>query len=563
MPPVVFLDIDGVLLPFGEGGRAAKKEDSSSASFSSQCLHALSTILTAVPSAVICLSSTWRCGGGQEEIIRQFKSCGFSKNASPLSSLSKFEHTTSLTQHDHRQWEIANWLKSTTVDVTSWVVLDDEEVLEASDAEDSNSRYRELFRGHVVKTKSSVGLTHRQAKSAILILQSGKDGHTHATQNSAPSREPTLPISSLKLDVNTCRHWWRKGSCRMGSSCRFLHPPRASLPIVPRRKYRQQTRNSGRMGTFRRWVVSTFGKDSLAQGSGILDVAAGKGVLAFELLNVHGIATTVVDPRPMQLARNKKLWRAGFYHKKSKLSTLADDHLAHYQPPRSSEESPLVPKHIRGFFEQALWSPLLSAGDVDGCDQHKNSGNTVFENAAKVFHANLKRAESTVWTKKGLEMSQHEEASALKPITSRNVDEKLSEIVIGGSESIIVENMGSSLKVSDRCKDVGEDPSYLSSDTTVRSFEIALEMLRECSCILGMHPDQAACPIVEFAVSMGKPFAVVPCCVYSSQIRRRMANGQQVKSYDDLLNYLESLAPDIKRLKLPHLEGKNVCLFRA
>jgi hypothetical protein len=78
-----------------------------------------------------------------------------------------------------------------------------------------------------------------------------------------------------------------------------------------------------------------------------------------------------------------------------------------------------------------------------------------------------------------------------------------------------------------------------------------------------MHPDQAACPIVEFAVQAGKPFAVVPCCVYGAQINRRMNNGQRVKTYADLLDYLEALAPDICRVKLPYLEGKCVCLFRT
>ena len=36
------------------------------------------------------------------------------------------------------------------------------------------------------------------------------------------------------------------------------------------------------------------------------------------------------------------------------------------------------------------------------------------------------------------------------------------------------------------------------------------------SCIVGLHPDQATEPIVDFAVSRRIPFAVVPCCVFSS-----------------------------------------------
>eukprot|EP00946_MAST-07B_sp_MAST-7B-sp1_P001950 g1950.t1 len=406
--PVIFLDVDGVLLPFG--GADAAAAGAGSTRFCPQALHALSTILTEVPTAVICLSSTWRCNGGQGAIIEQFQSCRFSGAPSPLAGISAFQHTTSIVQHDHRQWEIANWLETTDVKVKSWVALDDEELVAPTDPDDSNSKYRDMFVGHVVKTNSAVGLTHRQAKAAIAILR----GDLSLGSNPNPSSRrgllaaPALPILSLNskphLDKNVCRHWWRKGLCRMGSACRFLHPPRASLPRVPRRKYRQQTRNAGRMGIFRRWVVHTFGTQALAEGAGVLDVAAGKGVLAFELENVHGITCTVVDPRPLQLARNVKLWGGGFYHRVSKLSRLAEGGLIHYDPPASASTLPRMPKHIRGFFEPALWRPLFLAEEGDG-------GPAALQNAAVVFASNLKRAEDTLWTKKGLAEAGHEDES--------------------------------------------------------------------------------------------------------------------------------------------------------
>lgn len=36
----------------------------------------------------------------------------------------------------------------------------------------------------------------------------------------------------------------------------------------------------------------------------------------------------------------------------------------------------------------------------------------------------------------------------------------------------------------------------------------------DCSVVLGMHPDEATESIVDFAKKFGKPFAVVPCCVF-------------------------------------------------
>ena len=106
MPPVLFLDIDGVLLPFGGTSDTEGRFERKGYEFSGQCMHALAVVLDAVPDTIVCLSSTWRCGGGQEAIINQFRSFG-----GTLAKIDCFLHTTSLTQHDHRQWEIAVWLE--------------------------------------------------------------------------------------------------------------------------------------------------------------------------------------------------------------------------------------------------------------------------------------------------------------------------------------------------------------------------------------------------------------------------------------------------------------------
>ena len=56
-----------------------------------------------------------------------------------------------------------------------------------------------------------------------------------------------------------------------------------------------------------RFLIDVFGRDVLASGSGVLDVAGGKGELAFELVNLNAIPATVVEPRPLQLARPLRL----------------------------------------------------------------------------------------------------------------------------------------------------------------------------------------------------------------------------------------------------------------
>ena len=47
-------------------------------------------------------------------------------------------------------------------------------------------------------------------------------------------------------------------------------------------------RNKNRVAIFREWLLDTYGVDLLGSGAGVLDVGAGKGELAFQLINLSG-----------------------------------------------------------------------------------------------------------------------------------------------------------------------------------------------------------------------------------------------------------------------------------
>merc|ERR1712107_227685 len=86
-------------------------------------------------------------------------------------------------------------------------------------------------------------------------------------------------------------------------------------------------------------------------------------------------------------------------------------------------------------------------------------------------------------------------------------------------------------------------------------------MGHDCSIMVGMHPDQAAGWIAEIAVAASKPFAIVPCCVYSVEFpKRKGIDGMTVRSYDQLLSYLETRAPGVRRRALD-FEGKNIVVY--
>jgi hypothetical protein len=58
---------------------------------------------------------------------------------------------------------------------------------------------------------------------------------------------------------------------------------------------------------FGEWLVKTFGAERLRQGSGVVDVAGGKGYLSFQLqCTGHDIPTTLIEPRHAKLHRKQK-----------------------------------------------------------------------------------------------------------------------------------------------------------------------------------------------------------------------------------------------------------------
>ena len=66
-----------------------------------------------------------------------------------------------------------------------------------------------------------------------------------------------------------------------------------------------------------------------------------------------------------------------------------------------------------------------------------------------------------------------------------------------------------------------------------------------------MHPNQATDSVFETALALGKPFAVVPCCVFADlNPHRVLASGAPVRTYDEMLEYYQAKAPDVRRARL-------------
>jgi hypothetical protein len=80
--------------------------------------------------------------------------------------------------------------------------------------------------------------------------------------------------------------------------------------------------------------------------------------------------------------------------------------------------------------------------------------------------------------------------------------------------------------------------------------------------LVGMHPDQATEPIIDAALSLNKPFAVVPCCVFPDLFPERVGvDGAPVRSYAQFLEYLRSKDPGIETAYLP-FQGRSRVLYK-
>ena len=352
-----------------------------------------------------------------------------------------------------------------------------------------------------------------------------------------------LPAVS-PCDRPLCMHW-KRGACKFERSCWFRHgtdgtdpsPPPAAQPSKRlcvkggRSKGRKALRNSGTALVFRRFLYDKFGHDALDAGEGVLDVAGGKGELGFVLRNVSGVRATVVDPRPLDLGSFEKRFRRGMYHRSTlQARTGCDDGVT--SP--ASFDDPDTPRHLRMFFDSPLLS-LLSLGRDDGAfSEH--------------FRASTAHAVATAWTSKGL------------------VHEGADDAACGGEEA--EGEGGGEPAEAVQPRHGGEasgDASAAAEGGHVTCPAQAYACLTQCSCVVGLHPDQAVDAIVDYAVAKSLPFAVVPCCVYSKDFPKRKDPADplgrtQVTSYEQLLRYLKAKHPSIQQETLD-FEGKNIVLW--
>ncbi len=152
MPPIIFLDIDGVLVPFGDNVPMYPV-------FLPRCVDSLKSIFAAVPTARVVFSSTWRLPAHVNRLHEQWAEHGFPESLA-MDGTPDLRGEPDVSRLHRRGLEILAWL-NTHPDVKQWVVIDDERsAIEAT-----------LDCERCVFTEPGRGLTADDVEAAIQILE--------------------------------------------------------------------------------------------------------------------------------------------------------------------------------------------------------------------------------------------------------------------------------------------------------------------------------------------------------------------------------------------------------
>jgi hypothetical protein len=367
----------------------------------------------------------------------------------------------------------------------------------------------------------------------LVILLSFTHSHSRAHEKCISSNDPRIPI---------CKHWKTKGICIFQQKCQFRHPPdfassssnpfQSITPTTLESTHRTRTGtwnrrriyNDGRASVLRRWLLKVFPMNYLRSGSGVLDVAGGKGEVSFEIVNLNQIQSTVYDPRPLDLFRFKKKLQFGFYHRNEILecynplpppsfpvpspfiSTSTEEEVSRGVDKLptltlKTERPTQLPLHIRGYFQ--MFDSMKTGSSFEKSRQQERNEEREESEVEPTHHCQLfplalqteeefsnqlKMARQVRWTKKGLQHEEEEEGDG------EEEEEQDDQSV---SQSITTCDADSSRQSNVRLRD-------MEGGIEIQNYLEACDIVKNCSIVVGMHPDQ-----VTLHLSLPAPLSVL------------------------------------------------------
>ena len=130
-----------------------------------------------------------------------------------------------------------------------------------------------------------------------------------------------------------------------------------------------------------------------------------------------------------------------------------------------------------------------------------------------------------------------------------------------GLKCKIVDPRGATLPKS-RKKELKKKKIIIEEERKMFTLDTCDELIKGCSLIVGMHPDEATVDIVDVALSKKINFAVVPCCVFHKKFPdRKLKNGKEVVEYPDIIQFILEKDPDLKTDFL-NIKGRNKVIYK-
>lgn len=268
---------------------------------------------------------------------------------------------------------------------------------------------------------------------------------------------------------------------------------------------------------FAKWCVETFKLNERREDGSykvVGDIAGGSGTLSFEFHVNHGVGCVLVDPRCVSLTpRQRANW-----------SNLR----------RRGARADAKPEAKDAWLRSELWVRCADEQREKRLEQH------------------VQRL--VAYTEAGSEEDVDDVIAGAPPKSDEDLTRlEFDEFPVQMPSTVA--SMGGDIAPFTHIR----SELWSLDDSSVGQ---RLKMLRP-SLLVGMHPDQATEAIIDAALELGVPFAVVPCCTFPDMFpHRKTADGEPVATYSQLIDYLMRKDPSIQKTFLP-FKGRNQVLYRT
>ena len=268
---------------------------------------------------------------------------------------------------------------------------------------------------------------------------------------------------------------------------------------------------------FAKWCVETFKLNERREDGSykvVGDIAGGSGTLSFEFHVNHGVGCVLVDPRCVSLTpRQRANW-----------SNLR----------RRGARADAKPEAKDAWLRSELWVRCADEQREKRLEQH------------------VQRL--VAYTEAGSEEDVDDVIAGAPPKSDEDLTRlEFDEFPVQMPSTVA--SMGGDIAPFTHIR----SELWSLDDSSVGQ---RLKMLRP-SLLVGMHPDQATEAIIDTALELDVPFAVVPCCTFPEFFpHRKTADGEPVATYSQLIDYLMRKDPSIQKTFLP-FKGRNQVLYRT